>query len=128
MKKVNIGYAPEHVHALPNAMRGKRLQYGLKHHVTATIHGCQGNTLHCLVTQISSSNSEYHIWDKAQVVVLLSCTHMAKDIIFVGDPQSTMTCLIQKMNTRSMHTNYMERIVSFFLENAIFNIIQYLIS
>ena len=56
-KKVNISCAPEHVHALPNAMRGKRLQYGLKHHVIATIHGCQGDTLHRLIIQISASNS-----------------------------------------------------------------------
>ena len=112
-KKVNIGCAPEHMHALPNTMCGKRLQYGLKHHVTATIHGCQGNTLPRLVTQISSSNSEYYIWDKAQVVVLLSRTHMAKDVIFVGEPQSTMNSLIQKTKTRSTQTNYLERIVSF---------------
>ena len=59
--KVNIGCAPEHVHALSNAMRGKRLQYDLQHHVNATIHGCQGDNLHRLVTHISSSNSEYHI-------------------------------------------------------------------
>ena len=118
-KKVNIDCSPENEHALPNAMRGKRLQYRLKHHVAATIYGCQGNTLHHLLTQISSSNSEYHIWDKAQVFVLLSCTCMAEDIIFVEDPQSTMNCLIQKMKTRFMHANYMERIVSFFLENPI---------
>ena len=67
------------MHALLNATRGKRLQYGLKHCVTTTIHRCQGDTLHHLVTQISSSNSEYHIWDKAHVV---------------GYPQSAMNCLI----------------------------------
>ena len=43
-KESNIGCAPEHVHALPSVMCGKRLQYGLKHHVTATIHGYQGDT------------------------------------------------------------------------------------
>ena len=46
-KKVNIDCALEHVHAVPNAMLGKRLQYGLKNHVIARIHGCQGDTLHC---------------------------------------------------------------------------------
>ena len=39
---------------------------------------------------------------------------MAKDIIFVGDTQSTINCLIQKMKPRSIHTDYMERIISFF--------------
>ena len=80
MVEKKIGCAHEHVHALPNTMRGKRLQYGLSHHVTTTIHGCQGDNLHKL-----------RIWDKAQVVVLLSRTRMAKDIIFVGDPQSIMS-------------------------------------
>ena len=93
-------------------MRGKRLQYGLKHRVTSTIYGCQGDTLHCLATQISSQNSEFDIWDKAQVLVLLSRTRTAKDIIFVGDPKSTMRYLMQKMQTRTLNTDYMERVIS----------------
>ena len=70
-KKVNIGCVPEHVYALSNIMRDKRLQYGLKHHVSATIQGYQGDTLYRLVTEISSSNSEYYIWVNAQVVVFI---------------------------------------------------------
>ena len=49
---------------------------------------------------------------------------MAKDMIFVGDPQSKMSCFIQKTKTRSIHTDYME-LFHFFLENLFFNIIQY---
>ena len=45
-KKVFIGCIPDEIHALQNALKGERRQCGIKHHVTATIHGCQGDTLH----------------------------------------------------------------------------------
>ena len=110
--KETIGCVPERIHALANSMRGKRRQYGLKHRVTATIHGCQGDTLHKLVTQICGHGLEFTIWDKAQVVVLLSRTRRAHDIIFVGDPEATIKCLIEKMVSKSQNTDYMEKVIT----------------
>ena len=74
--KVTISCIPDRIHTLTNAMRGKGRQYGLKHRVTATIHGCQGDTIHKLATQICSPGNASNLWDKAQVVVLLSCTRV----------------------------------------------------
>ena len=111
-KRESIGCVPERIYSLPNAMKGKRRQYGLKHRVTATIHACQGDTLHKLVTQISSRSAEFNIWDKAQVVVLLSRTRRAEDMIFVGSAENTINCLIEKMKTRSQNTDYMEKVIS----------------
>ena len=41
----SIGVSPERSHMTPMQMRGKRKQYGLKHHYTSTVHACMGETL-----------------------------------------------------------------------------------
>ena len=79
-----VGTSPIRPHSTPNNMRGKRKQYGLKHHVTSTVHASMGDTLNKIVTEISSENNEYSLWDKAQVIVLLRRTKVGKNIIFVG--------------------------------------------
>jgi hypothetical protein len=111
-KKVSIGCIPDRIHALPNAMKGKRRQYGIKHYVTATIHGCQGDTLHKLVTQVCSQNADFGLWDKAQVVVLLSRTRKAEDLIFVGSADSTIKCLEKMIKKKSQNTDYMEKVIN----------------
>ena len=68
-------------------MKGKRKQYGLKHHLTSTVHGSMGDNLHKIVMEISLDNNEYRLWDKDQEVVLLSRTRKGSDIIFVGNKQ-----------------------------------------
>ena len=111
-KKVFIGCIPDRIHALQCAMKGKRRQYGIKHHVTATIHGCQGDTLHKLVTQVCSRNANFGLWDKAQVVVLLSRTRQAQDLIFVGGIESTIECLVEMIKKKSQNTDYMEKVIN----------------
>ena len=43
--EVEIGVVPERTQLLDNNVQAKRKQYGLKHHVTATIHAVMGDTL-----------------------------------------------------------------------------------
>lgn len=80
-----VGESPTRTYSLKNAMRGQRRQYGLKHHVTSTVHACMGDTLHKIVTEISNEQNELKLWDKAQAIVLLSRTSLGSNIIFVGD-------------------------------------------
>ena len=80
-----VGSSPENKYSVQNNMRGQRRQYGLKHHVTSTVHATMGDTLHKIVTSVSTQDGEYQLWDKAQAIVLLSRTKFGKNIIFVGD-------------------------------------------
>ena len=58
--------------------------------MTSTVHACQGDTLHRIETEVSYGNSLYKLWDCGQVVVILSRTNLAKDVIFVGDKKETI--------------------------------------
>ena len=63
---------------------GNRKQYPLTSRVAATIHRSMGCTLAKIATEVSDTvDNPGYIWDKAQVVVLLSRTHYLRDIIFV---------------------------------------------
>ena len=64
-------------------MRGKRKQYGLKHHLTSTVHGSMGDTLHKIVTEISLEQTEFRLWDKAQSIVLLSNRPLAVFLLVI---------------------------------------------
>lgn len=53
-----------------------------------------------LVTSVSSTDPKYHLWEKEQVIVLVSCTFFVVDLIFVGSPSdmiAALTHLIQKL-------------------------------
>ena len=75
---------------------GKRRQYGLKHCMACTIHTSMGQNLSEVITKVTSlTKSDYFLWEKEQVFVLLSRTHYAKDIFFVGDPKETSGALAE---------------------------------
>ena len=79
-----IGTTKEYTQSLKNNIQGKRKQYGLKLYVSSTIHGAMGDTLQIMATQISSQDSNFSLWDKGQLVVLLSRTKKAENSIFIG--------------------------------------------
>ena len=81
----SVGMCPDRTRNVLNNMKGKRKQYGSKHHLTSTVHGSMGDTLHNIVTEISLENNEFRLWDKAQAIVLLSRKRLGSDIIFVGE-------------------------------------------
>ena len=106
-----VGTSPVRPHAVKMNMRGQRKQYGLKHHVTSTVHACMGDTLDKIVTEISSDSGEYRLWDKAQAVVLLSRTKFGVDIFFVGDKNDTIHALTCLIKTTNQWMDYMENII-----------------
>ena len=59
--KQSVGLPPVRLHNITNYLQAKQRQYGLKHHVTSTIHASMGDTLSKIATQISCSNSVYRL-------------------------------------------------------------------
>ena len=95
-KVIKIGCCFERSEDVGHGVLGKRRQYGLKHRMACTIHASMGQNLSEIVTKVTSSTeSDYFLWEKEQVVVLLSRTHYAKDIFFVGDPKDTSAALAE---------------------------------
>ena len=85
----SVGVAPERPQTTPLYMRGKRKQYGLKHHYTSTVHACMGDTLRKIVTEISTNSHE--LWDKGQAVVLLSRPKFSRKISIGGKGSLKLT-------------------------------------
>lgn len=107
---VNVGIAPIRTQKNSNILQAKRKQYALRHRVTATIHAVMGDTLKKVTIQIAGGN--YELWDKAQIIVGMSRTKLGKDVIFVGDKQSTINKFIALCQRRNQWTDYMESILN----------------
>ena len=93
-------------------MQAKRKQYALSHGVTNTIHGAQGETLPKMATELSMSNSDFGIWDKGQLIVILTRTRKAEDTIFVGNKQETLSALKNILLSKNQWTDFSEHVLS----------------
>jgi predicted GIY-YIG superfamily endonuclease len=112
---VHVGVAPEHHQTIRRGgLQGKRHQYGLRHRIGSTIHACMGQTLDALVTSVSTHIDMYKLWEREQVVVLLSRTRKAADLIFVGDKDDTADALVKVLSQRSHFTDYICHILERF--------------
>ena len=102
-----VGQAPAHIRYIGLGFQAKRVQYGLKHRIASTIHGGMGQDLPSLITKVDGPE-RYRLFQREQAVVLLSRTHFAKDIYFVGDPSETARVLWEALNERSTYDAYLE--------------------
>ena len=90
--------------------RVKRKQYSLRHIGSGTIDSCQGDTIYTqLVFECSALSSP---WLKAHIVVLLSRTPTAAQIVIIGDKQWAIERLTQLICTPTQWTQYMDRMIN----------------
>ena len=117
-KEVKIGIAPEHNVAASNTLFAKRKQYGIRHRVVMTVHAAQGDTLPMIVTRLSATDKNFAMWDKGQLVVILSRTKRAKDSIFVGPKQETLNAFRQLALSKTSWSDYMEKVLEIITINT----------
>jgi hypothetical protein len=98
------------IHTFPHGIRGWRLQYGFCHRIAATVHDVMGSNFNSLIMSVSRTD-RYHLWEKEQVVVLLSRTFTVRDLIFVGDKVDTIDTLASLLQTRSQYTKYISHLL-----------------
>ena len=101
-----VGQAPCRTQYIGLGFQAKRLQYGLRHRIAATIHAGMGQDLQAVITKVDGPKM-YRLFQREQVVVLLSRTHYAKDIYFVGDPVETAKVLWEALNVQSQYGEYL---------------------
>ena len=119
-KEERVGLALERILGAVMGKKGKRHQYGLRHRVSSTIHAVMGSDLGHVVTKLSLTDSLYRrLWEKEQVVVLLSRTVCAKDIIFVGRPRETIDAILQVIQIRSHYSEYMHHIIDVLTDDGV---------
>ena len=109
--KHKVGSCRETTHSVEGNIKAQRKQYGLKPNVTSTVHASMGDTLHKVATEVSLEHSHYMLWDKAQVIVLLSRTRTGKDLIFVGNKIATIKALCNLVKGTSQWADYMENVL-----------------
>ena len=78
-KEVLLGTAPEKTISAGYRIQTQRRQYGLKHRVFSTVHASMGNTENKVATEISDTISTFKLWDKSQVIVVISRTKVGKN-------------------------------------------------
>lgn len=111
-KPVSIGeVSAARVHTFTHGVRGRRLQYGFRHRIAATVHAVMGSDFNKLITSVSTTNPMYRLWEKEQAVVLLSRTFTARDIIFVGDTEDTVRALATLIQMRTQYTEYISHLL-----------------
>ena len=116
--EVSIGIAPDRTLGLKNNMQAKRKQYGLQHRVTNTIHGAQGQTLPQMATEISKADPDFNIWDKGQLIVILTRTKKAKDTIFVGNKQDVLDALKCILLSRTQWSDLIDHVLGIVTINS----------
>ena len=80
--------------------------------MTNTIHGAQGETLPQMATEINILDPDFNIWDKGQLIVLLTRTKKAEDIVFVGHKEDTLRALTSVLLSRTQWTDYIDHVLS----------------
>ena len=109
--ETTIGCAPHKICILANTLQGVRKQFGIQHYIADTMHSIMGDTLSSITTTISDKDKNFSIWDKGQLLVIISRTKLAEDTIFVGDKESTLNTMVSILLIRTQWTNYMETIL-----------------
>ena len=117
-KTEKIGVAPSRIIKIDRNYQAERRQYGLKHHITSTIHVSMGDTLKKVAMEISDQNGSFKLWDMAQVIVACSRTKTGKDTIFVGDKRSTINALVSLIQRKNQWIDYMENVLNLISVNA----------
>ena len=107
--------APARSRYINDRLNGRRHQYGLCMFTTSTIHAVMGQTCSALVSQVCLNDPMYDLWEREQVIVLLSRTCYGKDIIFKGDPIATAEALYSVLQKTSQFAEY----ISHLLDNLI---------
>ena len=101
----------EHTQMMPHNMQASRKHYGLKHYVSSTIHSAMGDTLSHMTTEISSTDFNFSLWDKGQLVILLSRTKFVANSIFVGNRNDTLNAFRLLIIKKSQWTDYIEEVL-----------------
>ena len=70
-----------------------------------------GATLGKVATSISTTDKSHRLWERGQLVVLLSRTQRARDLIFVGNKDDTLLAIQQLLLTVSQHDEFTQHVL-----------------
>ena len=116
--EIKVPVAPSYTLSLSNSMQGKRKQYGLRHRITGTIHGAMGDTYESMASEISHSDPNFGLWDRGQLVVIISRTRLPSKTIFVGCKEQTLDTLRSVLLRKTQWTDHISDILEIITVNG----------
>ena len=87
------------------------IHYGLCHYVNGNIHGAMGDTYNRMAILVRDTENIFSLWDRGQLIVILSRTRIMKNIIFVGTKNETIFGLEFLLNQRNQWCDYTEEVM-----------------
>ena len=117
-KEVSVGVEPVRIIDIGLSTQAQRKQYGLRHRVRGTIHSAMGDTYESMATSISVADPNFCLWDKGQLIVIISRTKESGRTIFVGETNDTLAALKHLLLRRTQWTDYMEHVLSVITVNG----------
>ena len=109
-REVSIGVAAQRPVSVRGGILAQRIQYALKHIGAITIDRTLGLTLPAGIAVEISSNSTP--WNKEQIVVVLSRTHVPEMTVIVGGKEFAIQKMWELITCDNQWTKYMERVTN----------------
>ena len=78
----------------------------------------QWDTYESMATKISTTDKNFSLWDKGQLIVIISRTRDPKKTIFVGNKRDTLEALQSLLLKRTQWTDFMEHILDVITINS----------
>ena len=82
-----------------------------------TIHAAMGDTLLSVATTIFVRDTNVFMWDKGQLIVLLSRTKLAKNTIVVGQKEFTLKAFRSLVCKQTQWSDHMEAVSDIIMLN-----------
>ena len=93
--------------------KARRTQYRITYYVCSTVHRALGETCSRIATQISMQTHKYRLWDKEQLLVLLSRVPSLDNITFVTtQPEDTLLAMVKLLQQQSAWSERIEHVLS----------------
>eukprot|EP00978_Attheya_sp_CCMP212_P041814 scaffold244588_cov43-Attheya_sp.AAC.3 len=94
-----------------DSLLGRRIQYSIRPLIGKTVHRVMGHDVNKLVTCVGAGSSKYRLWERGQIVVILSRTPCCKNMYFIGDPKETADEIVNLILKRGAYDEYMEKLI-----------------
>ena len=101
----------QHTQRLKQGIRGRRQQYPLKPNVASTLHAAMGSEVGAVATQLSRDDKDFCLWEKGQLVVLMSRTECAKNVFFVGNKEENLLAIREIVLMTSQYDEYIRHLL-----------------
>jgi hypothetical protein len=93
--------------------KARRIQFPLAYYVCSTVHRLLGETCSKLATQITSDKKDmFSLWDRQQLLVIISRVSSLDDILFVGSRQETLQAIKELLSQTEDFDEHIDKIMS----------------